>query len=607
MTLEHADPAKGPNDATVPAMVWARIASHSGETILRKKDHGIWKPISWAELGARARAVGSALRADGLAPGQVAGILSEATPDWIAADLGILAVGGVSVGIYPTDGSPAVAQTLQHSGCSVLFVENEEQLDKVLDIRNGCPNLRRIIVMNTKGLRDFSDPMCESIDGLVARGRAVDQKDPEAWQRGIDAIAPSDLAVLAYTSGTTGRARGVMLSHGNIMAQVTGTARLTGQTAADERLAFLPICHVTERILGLYQSLYCRSISSLVENAETVPENLREVRPTVLIAIPRVWQKFYSGIAVASAGAAWLQKTLYEWAFRLSATCVEAELAGHTSRGMLTKLADRLVLRRARRAVGLDRLRVAWVGGAPVSPALLRWYRTFGVDLREVYGLTECGGLAATAPDGRLCLGSVGAAVAHGEVGISPEGEVLVRGAHVCFGYWNDPLGTAAALESGWLRTGDLSRLEEGLLTLTGRRSNLLALPDGAQISPAMLENELALSPYIADALVLRHGRGLCALVMIEIEAVERWAQDNNVPYTGFVSLVRTREVSELIGSAIEKANAQAPAIRRINSYRVIDQNLAPGDPELTPMMKLRRELVIERFRPMIEEMSCAA
>ncbi len=596
------------SDTTLPAMVQARIDAHPGETILRRKERGIWRPIAWAELGARIRAIGSALRADGLATGEVAGILAEAVPDWIAADLAILSIGAVSVGLYPTNAAPAVAATLRDSGCAVLFVEGEEQLDKVLQLRPSCPALRRIVVLDMKGLRDFADPMCESIDSLVARGAQADRADPTAWARGLAAVAPDDLAVLAYTSGTTGEGRGVMLTHRNVMAQVEGAARMTGQGPTDERLAFLPMCHVTERILGLYQSLHTRTVSNIVENAETVPENLAEIRPTVMIAIPRVWQKFYGRVTVAAAGATRLQRAAYDQALALAAGPVDAELAGRdASPGVLARLADALVLKRVRAAVGLDRLRVAWVGGAPVSPALLRWYRCIGIDLREVYGLTECGGLATATPAGRLVHGSVGAAVPHGEVAISPEGEVLVRGAHVCAGYWSDPDGTRAALAEGWLRTGDLGRIEAGLLTLTGRARDVLTLDDGAQVSPAVIENELTLSPYIADALVLRQDSGLTALVLVEYDALERWAQEGGVAFTGFASLLRAPEVAALIGEVVARANAAAAPGRHITRFRLLDRNLAPEDPELTPMMKLRRGVVTERFGPLVEEMNRAA
>jgi long-chain acyl-CoA synthetase len=578
------------NDTTIPAMVWARVAAHGPETILRRKALGIWRPITWAELGTRARAIGTALRADGLAPGEVAGILSETTQDWIAADLAIQGAGAASLGVNPTDGREAVAHVLGDSGCAVLFVEGEEQLDKVLHIRDRCPALRRIVIMDMKGLHDFADPMCEALETLVARGEAADRTDPTAWERGIAAIAPDDLAVLAYTAATTGVPRGVMLSHANLMAQVQGAAAMTGQGPADERLAFMPMSLVGERVLGLYQSLFCRSISNLVESAETVPENLAEVRPTVMIAIPRVWQKFYAAIAVAAAGATPVQKALYDWSFRANAARVEA--GGHGG-----GIGDALVLRRARRAVGLDRLRVAWVGGAPVSPALLRWYRCLGIDLREIYGLAECGGLAV----------AEGISVAHGEMTLSPAGEVLLRGAHVCQGYWRDAPGTRAALRDGWLHTGDLGRIEDGRLVLTGRTADVMAMPDGAQASPALLENELALSPYVADALVARQGDDLVALVMIEFDTVESWAQERNVPFTGFASLARAPQVTELVAQAVAEANARAPAGRRIARFRLIDRDLAAEDGALTPMMKLRRAVVLERFRPLLDEMDRAA
>ncbi len=603
------------SNSTIPQMIRARIAGHGPETILRRKERGVWRPISWAELGARTRAIGSALRTadqngDGLQPGEVAGILSEATPDWIAADLAILSVGAVSIGLYPTDGGPAVAAMLQDSGCAVLFVESEEQLDKILHLRSTCPALRRIVILDMKGLRDFADPMCESVDSLVARGQAIDRADPQAWDRAIAAIAPADLAVLAYTSGTTGPARGVMLTHANIMSQVEGAARMTGQGPTDERLAFLPMCHVTERILGLYQSLSCRSISNIVENAETVPENLAEVRPTVMIAIPRVWQKFYARIAVGVAGATRVQKALYDAAFAITARGVDAQLAGRNdSTSPLASLADRLVLKRVRAAVGLDRLRVAWVGGAPVSPALLRWYSCIGIDLREVYGLTECAGLAAATPAGRLVHGSVGSAVEHGEIAISPAGEILVRGPHVSAGYWRDPATTAAAFADGWLRTGDLGRIEAGILSLTGRTGEVLTIADGSLVNPSAIENELTLSPFIADALVLsepagsagQEPAGLSALIMVEFDTLEKWGQDNNVAFTGFASLLAAPEVTALMSHAVDQANARAPAARRITRFRLIDRNLAPEDPELTPMMKLRRDVVLERFGQLLQ------
>jgi long-chain acyl-CoA synthetase len=459
--------------------------------------------------------------------------------------------------------------------------------------------------MDMKGLRDFTDPMCVGLDSLAAAGEAADHAHPTFWDQGLAAIAPDDLAVLAYTAGTTGAPRGVMLTHRNIMAQLEGAAAMTGLGPQDERLAFLPPSQITERVLGLYLSLHARTVSNLVENAETVPENLAEVRPTVMIAIPRVWQKFYARVAVAAAGATRLQSAAFDWALATAARGVDAELAGRSGQASpLAGLADALVLKRVRAAIGLDRLRVAWVGGAPVSPALLRWYRVMGIDLREVYGLTECGGLTTATPQGRLVHGSVGATVAHGEIALSPEGEVLVRGAHVCAGYWRDEQATRAAFADGWLRTGDLGRLEGGMLALAGRTEDVLALPDGSQLSPATIENELALSPYIADALVLQQGGQLTALLMVEQEALEGWAQQNGIAFTGFQGLLRAPEALALVAQAVESANSRAPATRRIARFRLLDRALAPDDPELTPMMKLRRAVVLDRFRPLVEEMA---
>ncbi len=254
-------------------------------TILRRKDRGIWKEITWAELGARARRVGMALKALGFRAGDVAAVLAETSPDWVYTDLGILGAGGISAGIDPTDTSNQVAHLLHDCGARFLFVENEEQLDKMLETRERCPGLERVVIFDMTGLRDLADPMRESLETFLARGEAFDRAHPDEWECGIAAIEGGQTPILAYTSGTTGWAKGVLLSHRNILFQVANASRLLDQRDGDERLAFLPMCHVTERIAGIYQALYTGTISNYVEGPETVAENLREVRHCRVVTI----------------------------------------------------------------------------------------------------------------------------------------------------------------------------------------------------------------------------------------------------------------------------------------------------------------------------------
>lgn len=541
-------------DVSIPAMIRRQVAQAGGSTILRKKDRGIWKAVAWAELGRRVDAVAAGLQAAGIGRGDVVGVLSDISPAFIAADLGILAAGSVALALYPSDAGDAVAHVLAGSGCQLLFVEGEEQLDKVLHARAQCPALRRIVILDMKGLRAFTDPMCESFEVFLARGTGFVMPD----------IGADHPAVLAYTAGTTGPARPIRLSHRNVITQIGAGLALTGLGPADERLAFLPMAQVTERIFGLYLSLAAGAISNLVESVETVPENLAEVRPTVLIAPPRVWQRLAGGLDASAAAATNVQRGLFRWAMR----------AG-------SGLARRLVLRPALAAVGLDRLRCAWVGGAAVSPDIIRRFHTLGVPLVEFYGLTECGGLA-----------SLDAPVAGLELRIAADGEIHLRGPQVA----------DENLADGWLATGDLGHHVDGGLRFEGRANERLILPDGSAVLPSMLENALKLSPFIGDALVVGEGQGrLGCLVMLEPDVLEGWALARDLPPGNFAALVQSDEVRALVQTEIDRVNGTARVA--LGCFAVIDRRLEPGDPELTAMMRLRRDVVLAGYADRIETM----
>ncbi|HEY0420804.1 MAG TPA: AMP-binding protein, partial [Acetobacteraceae bacterium] len=380
---------------------------------------------------------------------------------------------------------------------------------------------------------------------------------------------------------------------------------LLGQQAADERLAFLPMCHVTERVLGLYAALCSGTVTNLVESAETVPENLQEVRPTVLSAIPRVWEKFHSRISVAVADATWLQRRLFGWAMNVGRRRAEARLAGRRGEGLSWRLAQ-LPLHRVRAAVGLDRLRWASVAAAPIAPELVHWFMALGIDILESYGQTECTGLACAMPKDAVRPGTAGKPVPWGELSVAPDGEILLRGPHVAQGYWRQPDAWAERMRGGWLHTGDLGRLEDGYLRITGRRTDQLVTTGGALVAPAEIEAALKASPFIADALVVGDGRAhLACLVMLDADTVEKWAQDNNVAHTSYASLTAAEPVRALVGRELARVNAQGGA--RIDEFRIIARRLAPEDRELTPTMKLRRFVVLAEYGELIEDMYRAA
>ena len=344
-------------DASLPAMLLERAARHADGIIMRRKDRGIWKEITWTELANRARHVGMGLAAIGFAQGDRAAVLAETGPDWTYADLGILGAGGVAVGIYPSSAASQVGHVLRDCGASVLFVENEEQLDKALEARADCPALRRIVVFSMTGLRDLGDSMCEGFAAFVARGAAHDGAHPDAWRAGIAAIGGDDLAMLLYTPGTTGVPKGAMLTHRNILFQISNGVELLGQREGDERLAVLSMCLVAERITGLYQALYSGTITNYAEEPDTILDNLREVQPTIQAGVPRFWERFHSRTTITVADATWLQRLTYRWAIGVGLRRADARLAGRRPGGIAFWLAYHLVLRNIRRAIGIDRLR----------------------------------------------------------------------------------------------------------------------------------------------------------------------------------------------------------------------------------------------------------
>jgi long-chain acyl-CoA synthetase len=351
---------------TIPALVAERVASHGSEIVLRKKDHGIWKATTWSQLGARAREVGMGLKAIGFRPGDVACVVAETRPEWVHIDLGILGAGGVSGGIHPEQEAEPLGQALRDSRCRVLFAENDEQLDKALLVRERCPALQRIVVLDMKGLRDFADPMCESLQSFVAR-----PDDARDWEAGVTAITADQPAVLLLPR--TGASR--TLTHGDALHLVANARSLLPLRAGDERLALLPMCHVMERVLGLYLSLDARVISNYLENSDTVVENLQELQPTVLATDPHLWQLLHSRASTAAGAATHMQRMLYRGA-----------VAAGGRGGPAALLARLCVLRAVRRELGLSRLRCAYIGGTKLAPEIERWAAALGITIQPIDG-----------------------------------------------------------------------------------------------------------------------------------------------------------------------------------------------------------------------------
>jgi long-chain acyl-CoA synthetase len=613
MDTFEAQPITIDGHSTVPSLFWDRVTKRPDKIAMREKDRGIWKAYTWRQYGENARAIGMGLVSLGLDPGDTVAILSDNNKEWLFCDLGVLCAAGVSTGIYPTDSPAQVEYLVNDCKAKFLFVEDEEQLDKILAVRERTPHLKKIIVFDMEGLRDFKDEQVMPLAELTALGKAYDKSHPQEWTRRMALPKPDDVAIIVYTSGTTGPSKGALLTHRNIIFQAGAFKRVDLDIRdTDEALNFLPLCHVAERFGGCYNHIAFTHIVNFAEAPDTVPQNLREVAPHTLLAVPRVWEKLYSGVTIALKEGTLPGRAAYRAAIGIGMKASAYELEGKAVPALLRAaraVADWLVLRNIRIMLGLDRIRFAATGAAPISPDLIRWYWALGVHMYEIYGQTENAGLATSNYPGHLKIGSIGVTAPGTELKLSPHGEILLRGPHIFHGYLNKPEKTAEALRDGWLHTGDVGVIDNaGYVKITDRMKDIIITAGGKNITPSEIENQLKFSPYISDAVVIGDKRNyLTCLVMIDHDNVVKFAQDHDVPFTNYASLCRAPEVIELIAKEVEAVNKKFARVETIKKFKLIDQLLTAEDEELTPTMKLKRTLVEKKYRGLIDGMYASA
>jgi long-chain acyl-CoA synthetase len=595
---------------TVPHLFLNAVKARGDKVWMREKKLGIWHAWSWLRAARSVRDVAMGLTALGLQPGETASILANTVLEWMLADLGILCAGGVSNGIYPTDSADQVEYLCSDSGTRVLFVEDEEQLDKVLEVRERLPQLQWIVVFDMEGLGAFEDPQVISFADLRERGRSYDALHPLEFDRRVASRGPDDLAILVYTSGTTGKPKGAMHAHKGLIWTLRQSNVGLPQTDQDERMCFLPLCHIAERLVGAYSSIYAGSVLNFVENPETVPENVREIAPTIFFAVPRVWEKFYSAVVIGVKESTSLQQAAYAWAIGVGLQIAERSLQGQAIPASLKlrfTLARWLALDNVRRLIGIHRARILITGAAPISPELIRWYLALGVPMLEGWGQTEsCAIGTIMRPDG-IRPGTIGLAAEGVEVKVDADtGELLIRGPNVFMGYLNQPEKTAETIDAeGWLHSGDVGEVDaQGFFRITDRMKDIIITAGGKNVTPSEWENELKFSPYITDAVVIGDKRPyLSAIVMIDQENVERFAQDHDVPFSNYASLTRAPEVHALIQAEIDRVNKKFARVEQVKKFWLLESQLSAEDEELTPTMKLKRKLVQSKYAPQIEAM----
>ncbi len=602
---------------TIVTRVRDRAARHPHGVAMRRKDFGVWQEITWAEYWDLVVTVGHGLLALGVEPGDRVSVQSENRPEWLILDLATVAVRGTTVGLYPTNPAAEVGYLLGHSGSKVHLVEDQEQLDKALDVTAETPDLQHLIHLETRGIEGrYDEPRLRSWSSLLELGEQHRSAHPGAVEALIAAAQSDDVMTLVYTSGTTGPPKGAMLTLANCafaMHSVFDQSSFVDPAPGehDLTLSYLPLCHVAERFFSTWFNAGAGVQTNFAESIDTVPANLREIQPTLFFAVPRIWEKLLATARIKLDSATPVKRAYAKFwlgqADKIGGVLVENGGSHTTSTRIRYAIGWPLFFRALQSRLGLRRVRYASSGAAPIAPDVLRFFMGIGVKVHEVYGMTENSAVATANRPGRVKLGTVGEPLEGAEVRLDEEtGEVLTRHPAVFAGYWRNPEATAQAIDAdGWLHTGDVGTWVDGThLAITDRMKDIIITSGGKNVSPSEIENALKASPFIKEAVVVGDGRKyLTALIGIELDTVGEWAQRRGLGFTTYHDLSVKPEVRDLVKGTVTTVNEQFSNVEKIKDFRLLPKELDHEDGELTATQKVKRSAINQLFEELIADM----
>ncbi len=593
-----------PVEGTLVGRVLRFAAERPGDVALREKRLGLWQPFTWAEYATHVGGAARALYDAGVRPGDSVAILSENRTEWLFADLGAQAIGALAVGIYQTNPASDVAYILAHSEAKVLVCEDQEQVDKALEVTAETPALARIVVLDPRGTRQYTDPRL--VDWETFHGAGLSACEPGWLAAQVAERDPAAPSMVVYTSGTTGQPKGALLAPRNALSVADRMVPELGVGPRDTLLSYLPLCHVAEKIFSLFIPLTAGAVVHFGESIDTVRQDLAEVSPSVFLGVPRIWEKMHASVTLKMKDSSWLKRALFRALSGRRLRLADARRRGRF--GLMAKLewfvGDQLVFRALQERLGLRRCWLAVSGAAPIAAELLRWFHSIGVPVAEGYGMTECAGVSHLNPPGANRLGTVGKPLPGVEVRVADDGEVLMRGSHVFCGYLHNPDATAQTVVDGWLHTGDVGSVDaDGYLSITGRKKEILITAGGKNLSPEKIENALKLSPYIKEAVAVGDGKKfVSALIQIDGDAVGDWASREGLTYTSYADLTGLEPVRKLVDKAVQAANEHLARVEHVRAFRLFDKELHQDDGELTATQKVRRRAVLEIHAALVED-----
>jgi long-chain acyl-CoA synthetase len=612
-TTEQRPRSDVPDLAYTSMTAWLReIARDEPDRIgLREKEFGIWQETTYSQYWELVKTVGMALWALGVRPGDKVAIHSENRLAWVVSDLAAQGIQAVSVGLYSTNPASEVEYLLSHSETKVLIAEDQEQVDKALEVRLRLPQLEKIIYIEPRGVHTYDDPALMSWEMFLALGRQQVIETPRRFDELVDGIELDDTATIVYTSGTTGPPKGAMLSHQNLVWTAGATpAIIAGGKVANqlELLSYLPLCHVFGRLYDLAFAIGSRATVNFAESIDTVVADLQEIQPTYFPAPPRIWEKISAATQIRMADASPTKKLLYRLSLKAGMWNAD-RLLKNGSRGLVGNfvhgLGHLLVYRSLQKKIGMSKCLQALSGSAPIAPEVLKFFMAIGVPIVEGWGMTETTAYGCINTSDDIKLGTIGKPAPGSEIRIADDGEILARHPAVFQGYFKNPEATSEAIDAeGWLYTGDVGEWDGDHVRIVDRKKDIIITAGGKNISPSELENRLKVSPFIKEAMAIGDRRKyISALIGIEFDVVSNWAQRKGITFTTYRDLSEKPEVVDLIRKQVDQANADFARVEQIKQFKLIPKELDHEEGELTATQKIKRKVLADQFADLIEGM----
>ena len=595
------------NSSSLPALLVRNAERFGHDRIaLREKEFGIWQSVTWQQYLDHVRDFSLGLISMGLKPGESLGIIGDNRPEWIYAELAAQAAGAIPFGIFQDSILSEVAYIIDHSEAAMLVAEDQEQVDKILDLKEKLPRLKKIIYTDPKGLWDYQDDLLIEFSQIEQQGRELHQKEPDLFAKNVAAIKDSDLAIVCYTSGTTGNPKGTLLTHANILSMVAALNEADFKSTDDQFLSFIPLPWIVEQTMSVFSALHAGYTVNFPEEPESAMADLYEIAPSLVVASPRMWEGISRQVMVKHLDASFFKKFIYNLCLPIGYRWAEFKFEKkNPSLGwkFLYWLAYAGMFRALRDRLGFSKVRSAMTGGAALGPDVFRFFHALGVNLKQIYGQTEVAGYSTIHRDGDINFDSVGIPVSAAEISISePDaegvGEVISRGPGLFQGYLKNEEATQSTIINGWMHTGDAGYFtDDNHLVIIDRVKDLMHLSSGAKFSPMFVENKLKFCPYIVESVVLGHEQDyVSAMICIDYKHVGKWAEDHRINYTTYSDLAGKPEVYDLIEREVVRVNSTLPEKARINKFLLLYKELDPDDEELTRTKKIRRGFINEKY-----------